>query len=295
MLFEHENIVIGSDLRALLFALVNEYPVFYTKPRVPHLFEFLDLKLNLDFIHIDNQPQSLRSFKNDFKFGQKKILLWEKLNFLLSMRGFVPISDMCDIMRYDGETLSCSSEYKKLCEVRFDKCFYFGDNGVHKLITKRKKQNVRYKVFDRIGFHTGGKHDIEYIKTNDDFVREVWFYSSDRICGNTGVKDACALSILSYDELNSNPYTQTMTSFKLCSILKNNGIMGKPSGYRRDGTPRYRNHKTSYIDRHVYPIDAPQWEETSKIKKINLSLSELVDIASQSDLSSYSYLNGTKL
>ena len=143
--------------------------------------------------------------------------------------------------------------------------FYFGDNGVHKLITKRKKQNVRYKVFDRIGFHTGGKHDIEYIKTNDDFVREVWFYSSDRICGNTGVKDACALSILSYDELNSNPYTQTMTSFKLCSILKNNGIMGKPSGYRRDGTPRYRNHKTSYIDRHVYPIDAPQWEETSKI------------------------------
>ena len=38
------------------------------------------------------------------------------------------------------------------------------------------------------------------INTEDDFVKEIWYYSSDRIDGRTKVKDACAVSHLSEED-----------------------------------------------------------------------------------------------
>ena len=84
MILEYENIVIGSDLQALLFAFANHYPILYTEPRQPHDFEFLDLSWDPNFLHIDNTPKSFQSFgTRSFEFGEKSVLLWEKLMFLL--------------------------------------------------------------------------------------------------------------------------------------------------------------------------------------------------------------------
>jgi hypothetical protein len=294
MLFEYENIVIGSDTRALLYAFINEYPVFYTEPRVPHRFDFLDLNLNTDFLHIDNSPKLRKSFNSDFEFGERELLLWEKLNFLLSVEGLAPLSNLCETIRYDGEKLVCSSEYSKLCEIKFDKCYYFGDNKTYRLVTERKLKNERYRTFDRLGFHKGGKHAIDYAETDDDFVRKVWFYSSDRICGNTGVKDACVLSILTAEQLRDPSYTPTMSAFKLIHLLKQNGMRGKFHEYTKNGTPRYYNFRTSNIDRQVFLMDRPEWDETNNVKKVNQSIEELIVAASEKELSRYRYLNEEK-
>ena len=234
MLFEHENIVIGSSLQALLYGFINQYPVYFADCQKPHQFEFLSSSLDLNVFLIEKQHKL-----NDF--GIQKLVLWEKLYFLLSMRGLLPLSNYCSSIRYDGKHITCSSEYTKLCEVLFDKCYYFGDNKTYKLVKERKIKNARYKVYDRVGFRRGGKHDINFLETDDNFVRKVWFYSSDRICGNTGVKDACVLSTLTDDELRDNSYTQTMTTFKLIDLMKKNGTRGKFSGYTDKGTPRYYN------------------------------------------------------
>jgi hypothetical protein len=295
MLLEHKNIVVGSDLRAMLFAFVNRYPIFYTDPRIPHRFNFLDLNFNIDFLHIDNSIRICKSFESDFEFGEREVLLWEKLNFLLSMEGLVPLSNMCDTIRYNDNTLVCSSEYSKLCEIKFDKCYYFGDNKTYKLVTKRRIRNARYRVMDRISFHRGGKHPIDYVETSDNFVRKVWFYPSDRICGNTGVKDACVFSVLTDEQLNHSDYTQTMTAFKLVDLMKKNGLRGKLNGYTKSGTPRYYNFRTGHIDRQVFLIDTPDWEETSSVKKVNFAIGELINTARNMDLSNYTYLNEYQL
>tara|TARA_Y100000114_G_scaffold64604_1_gene59168 strand:+ start:915 stop:1790 length:876 start_codon:yes stop_codon:yes gene_type:complete len=290
MKFEYESIVIGSNLRALLFAFYNKLPVLFTAVQKPHDFEFLDPSCDTSFLNLDNALKSHESFSKNFDFGEKQVLLWERLYFLLSMEGLIPLSNLCDTIRYTGDSLVCSSEYDKLCEIIFDKCYYFGDNRTYKLITARKKQNARYKVFDRIGFNTGGKHHIDYMESSDDFVSKVWFYSSDRICGNTGVKDACALSILTDEQLNSSSFTQTMTNFKLLDLLKKNGLKGRVYGYNKHGESLHRSFKTHTIRRDKVLIDTPEWDETTNVKKINLSTSELIKLASKSDLSNYSYL-----
>ena len=68
MLFEYENIVIGSDVRALLFAMINEYPIFYTEHRIPHEYEFVDLTLDTSFLLIDNEPTIYKSPLNKYRY-----------------------------------------------------------------------------------------------------------------------------------------------------------------------------------------------------------------------------------
>ncbi len=295
MYYESENIVIGSSINALLYGLITHYPVYYAECRKPHQFEFLNASDNLSLFSIESNSKIYKSFNDDFAFGVSKLLLWEKLYFLLSMEGLLPLSNLCHSIRYDGETLTCSTEYSKLCEIKFDKCYYFGDNRTYKLVKEKEGRNARYKVYDRIAFKIGGKHHIDYFETGDDFVSEVWFYSSDRIFGDTGVKDACVLSILTDDELADSSYTETISRFKMLSIMKENGMRGKPNGYTAKGTPRYYDFKTFGLQRQKIKLDNPDWLESTNIKKINLSTSELIDIVNNTELLEYDYLNGPKL
>jgi hypothetical protein len=295
MILEYENIVIGSDVRALMFAFCNQYPIFYTEPRCPHFFEFLDLSFDLEFLRIDNSPRIYKSFKNDYEFGEHQLKLWEKLSFLLSFEGLAPLSNLCHSMRYNGDSLVCAGEYSKLCEIKFDKCYYFGDNRTYKLVNEKEKPNARFKTYDRIAFTSGGKHDIDYGETGDDFVRQVWFYSSDRICGNTGVKDACVLSILTDEQLRDHPYTETMANFKLVDYMQTSGLYGNVYRYNKNGKALHRNFKTHKISREKYLIDEPEWDETHRIKKIDDSLGVLTEMAAEADLTRYMYLNEPSL
>lgn len=292
MLFEHDNIVVGSSIEALLYGFINDYPVYYAECRKPHEFEFLHNDVTLAPLLIENNDKIYKSIESHNYFGIPKLFLWEKLYFLLSMRGLMPLSNMCDNIRYDGVSLICSNEYSKLCEIKFDNCYYFGDNKTYKLVNERKIKNVRYKTFDRFGFNRGGKHEVDYLETDDNFVRKVWFYSSHRICGNTGVKDACVFSILTDEQLRDNSFTQTMTAFKLIDLMKNNGMRGKFNGYTKTGTPRYYNFRTSHIDRTIFLIDYPEWDETNNVKKVNLPINDMIALINEKDLSEYKYLNG---
>tara|TARA_Y100000592_G_C5460676_1_gene313837 strand:+ start:847 stop:1734 length:888 start_codon:yes stop_codon:yes gene_type:complete len=291
VLLEYENIVIGSCTRALMFAFLNEYPVIYTSCEKPHEYEFLDLTLDTSPFKIENTPTVYRSFSQDFEFGVSEVLLWEKLKFLLSINGLIPLSDFCNNIRYDGEKLRCSSEYSKLCEIKFEKCFYFGDYNLHNLIKERKKENARYKVYDKIAFHSGGKHIYDYLETDEHFVEQAWFYSSDRVHGNTGVKDVCVFSVLTEAELRDPSYTQTMSNFKLLSIMEKHGLRGKIIGYKKNGLPKYRNFKTSHIERRKFLIDYPQWTETHNVRRVDMSLENLMLKINSKDMSEYKYLN----
>ena len=69
-------------------------------------------------------------------------------------------------------------------------------------------------------------YEVDFIHTNDDFVSEIWFYSSDRIDGNTPVRDACAVSKLTESQLIDFDYSETMARFKELKIMKDNGMRG---------------------------------------------------------------------
>ena len=255
MVYEYDRVVIGSDLNAVIYAFAEEVPLLYTSPRPPLRFDFLDSKLDLSFLKLPNKNRTLSTFNTKLSVGSQKRLLWERLLFLLSLRGHLPLSNLCKNMRHIGGTIICSNEYSKIMEIKFKNCVFFGDSNVRGFVQKTKFDLETYLCYDYIAFNSGGKHNVDFIHTDDDFVSEIWFYGSDRIDGNTPVRDACSVSKLTEEQLLDFDYSETMARFKTVKIMKDNGMRGKLNGYTKTGTPRHYDFRTSSIRREIRSLE----------------------------------------
>jgi len=241
-------------LDAVMYAFNNNYPIFFTKAQRPFRFDYLDRDQDLAFLKADfRPPKSLTTFGAQKLIGTPKELLWERLLFLLSLDGKAPLSNLCHTMRYNGDTLVCSNEYSKIFELRFNECSYFGDPLTTGLVTQKSLDENTYLCYDYIAFNKGGKHEIDYINTGDDFVSEIWFYGSDRIDGNTPVRDACAVSTLTEQQLLEFDHSETMARFKTIHEMESRGMKGQfAGGYTTAGNPKHYKFRTISIGRQTH-------------------------------------------
>ena len=246
---EYEEIVIGSNLTAVLYAFNNKLPIFFSIPERPFRFDYLDPTMDLTLINIDNTSHQLVTHRDNIKVGAPKELLWERLLLIISMYGHAPLSTLCTSMRYDRERLVCSNDYGKIAEVQFQKAYYFGDENCSGLITEKTVANPHYICYDWIAFNRGGKHEIDLIETADSFINQIWFYPTDRIDGNSPVKDACLVSTLTQTQLQDFDYSQTMARFKMIAEMRERDMRGPFNGYSPTGHPKYYNFRTSIIGR----------------------------------------------
>ena len=252
-MLKYDKIVIGSSLEALMFAFNNELPIFFSEEQRPFRFDYLDPDIDLSFLKLENSKKILKTFKGDKVVGTPKELLWERLMFILSYYGKVPLANLCKSMRYAGETLVFSDEYSRLMEIGFDHCYYFGDRNCYKLLEQNVLDSDTCICYDWIAFNSGGKHEIDFIETDDEFVSQIWFYSSDRIDGNTPVKDACVISRLTHDQILDFDYSETMARFKTVHEMEKRHMKGKFNGYGPNGKPKHYKFRTTYISRRVEP------------------------------------------
>ncbi len=259
MVYEYSDIVVGSSLEAVIYAFNNRYPIFFSQAERPFRFDYLDPNAELDFLKLGlAAPKSLTTFKDAKVVGEPKELLWERLLFLLSLSGLAPVSDICTSFRYDDGALVCFNEYSKIAEIKYKRKHDF---------TKTLKSN-KLICYDWVAFNSGGKHEIDYIKTNNDFVSEIWFYSSDRICGNTKVKDACAISYIDKSLIDDFDFSETMARFKIVKEMEARGMKGLLSSYGPNGKPKHYNFKTSTIGREKNMYLSPITNrELSRLKK----------------------------
>jgi len=151
--------------------------------------------------------------------------------------------------------ISCHNEYSKIAEIRFDNCYYFGDDNTQGLLQQKVLDNYEYICYDWIAFNKGGKHDIDFFETSDDLVKQVWFYPSDRIDGNTAVKDACIVSSLNSAQLKDFNYSETFARFKLIHELESRGLKGLFNGYDKHGNPKHYKFKTTHMHRKTHVND----------------------------------------
>ena len=106
---------------------------------------------------------------------------------------------------------------------------------------------------------------------------EIWFYSSDRIDGNTGVKDACLVSVLTEKQLSDPDYSETIARFKMEKILDDNGIKGPLNGYTPNGRPKHYRIKTSHIYRDRSLLNEPEYKQVPNIRCPDMTIEELID------------------
>ena len=278
----YEQIVVGSSLRALLFASLHELPVFFTKPDKPKPFELFSPSVDLTSFGLENTLRNWETPEGTTQTGDYKIHLWEHLLFVLGLKGLTPFSDMCYSLRLDNDSLTGYSEYAKLRAVDFDVCHYFDDRARYNLL-RSKQTEKQYEVYDRIAFMRGGKHKYDLIRSDDNFCSSVWFYPTPRVDGRTAIKDACVVSILSEDQLDDFDFSETMARLTALATMKDLGLRGPKNGYQEDGRPRYRSFKTETIDRNKFLSSRPVWIETDTVKAPTISeerlLSQLPQIA----------------
>jgi hypothetical protein len=270
MVLEYSNIVVGSSLNAVLFAFNNKYPLFFESCTRPFRFDYLEPDIKLDFLKLARtNPKSLTMLNDEKSIGIAHEFLWERLLFIMSITGSIPLSDMCRTIRHDTSKITCFNEYSKIAEIRYKKMYNF----------KRDDKKNKFLCRDWIAFNSGGKHNIDLIETSDDFVNQIWFYPSDRICGNTKVKDACAVSVVDKERIDDFEFSQTMARFKVVKDMKDRGMKGLLSSYGPNGNPKHYDFKTSIISRSLVPYGPvtcyDQYDMLVKVPSFNETLRSL--------------------
>jgi len=244
----HEAVVIGSNLKAVLYAFTNKLPILFTDHQRPFRFEYLERDVDTDCVGVASDTTILSTHEGNIKVGPSAAALWDRLVFIMALTGQVPLSNLCSRMRYDDHSLVCSNDYSKIGEIQFENAYYFGDDNCTGLIEKEVAPAV-YTCYDWIAFNRGGKHEIDLIQTTDDFANQIWFYPSDRIDGNTSVKDACIISHVRATDIDEFDYSQTMARFKMIHEMEERGMRGMFNGYSPTGTPKYYKFRTTIIGR----------------------------------------------
>ena len=245
----HDKIVVGSSLSAALFAFNNRYPLLFSRPEYSFRFDYFPPDTDLSFIGIDSMTRELKTFGEPKVVGIPRRVLWETLIFALSVDGLCPLSDLCYSMRQLGGRLTCASEYFKIAKFQFKECFYFGDDNAEGFVREKDNAPKKYVCYDWIAINKGGKIAQDYFDTSDDFVKEVWLYSSDRIDGDTGVKDACVVSHLTQQQLKDFDYSETMARFKMLAEMEKRGIKGPQNGFTTAGNPKHYKIRATHMRR----------------------------------------------
>jgi len=226
----HKNIVIGHSVEALLHAYVNNYPIILNLYQQPSAFDYFDSSVDFSTIGLDPLVIDLNSVGGIKTFGHSKLDVWQHLSFCLSLAGLLLISDKISSLRVEDNTLKAFVGKAKRIKFSFDKLHIFDSENIEGIESKKPEQQI-YRVQDWINVRSSGKHEYDYLFSEDDFVKEVFFFPSDRIDGNhTDKKDLVAISYLTEQRLSDIIHSDTYVRFFVKQKMQDLGIRGMKNG-----------------------------------------------------------------
>lgn len=228
------NLVIGGTLAALEFAFREGFPVFYDKLEIP--------------FHLEQTKDGL---------NKKDVI--QNYAFLLSMAGLNLSSPFVSEYRIDNQSLFLSGKIPWKIEYQFENVYDF---------RKQDKDKI-YKVIDYINVRSCGNHDTREIKMQDNFVKEIYFYPSQRMNSSKNfslsthnyekiTKDAMVVSYLTKKQIEEDEYSQIYSRLRLKEIMKEVGILGKKCGTRPNGTIKRNAIKLEFDRREISEIEEVQ-------------------------------------
>lgn len=227
-----ENLVLGGNLEALEFAFREGFPVFYEKLEIP--------------FHLEQTKEGLN--KKDVIENYAFILAIAGLNYYTSLNNEYRISK-------NKLFISGNKPWKK--EIEFV--------NLHDFRNKYESSTV-YKVVDYINVRSCGPHDIKQLVTNDKFVKEIYFYPSQRMNASknfslsthdyeTVQKDVMVVSYLKGSQIEKESFSPIYSRLKLKELMMDVGIKGKKSGFYPSGKQKYNSVKLEFFKREINEIE----------------------------------------
>ena len=215
-IYEKDIIVIGGNLEAFLYAYVHELPTIYVEKKIPFRFDQIEHK-NLRYIGLD--PNQIYESSE----------LWARLNFFLGLSGLLPMSSNATSIRIVDNELSVITKHSRNIKFNFNKLVVFDDEKVFGLLQVKRRITKKSRVFDWVNVRSGCSHDILYLHSDAEFVKDIIFYPTDR-SDNRSLKDLVAISHLTNEQINDFNYSDTMAKFKIIEMMKEAGIKGARNG-----------------------------------------------------------------
>jgi len=189
-------ITIGASLEALKFAYHNKTKLVCIAPEPPFIFE--------------------ASYKKE---------MWNLLYMKLSLEGSLIGGDSVVSVLVKEDILTVACKYNIINKVPYDALYVFEDKDIHGLPSiKKKNQNI--KVIDILKPNSMSSPHLNYIKTNDELVNEIYIHK-DNQCAPIEIY---VLSSLVEKQLFEFDYSDTVVKFKTEDILKKNNFTGRRNG-----------------------------------------------------------------
>ncbi len=265
--YEFDEVVIGNSLAALTYSYFNSVPLIYNEESKPQFFEFFDSDFELDKLHLEADNYELRGLESTKVVGHPKLKVWEHLMFVLSLSGHIPLSNKVSTIRIeDDNMLKITTKKFRVIRVKFKKLRIFDSKSIDGLSIP-EKQIFNFKVIDWVDVKSGMKHDYDYFETDNDFVKEVYFYPSTRFAGSKDRKDLVSVSYLKKYQLENFENSDTYVKFKILKLMKAAGIRGARNGRDFNNPNKYKYYavKIDPKKREVEKIERDFYENTESM------------------------------
>jgi hypothetical protein len=222
----YDQVVFGSDIRALMYAYLNQMPLFYSSINKPKPFEFFDPSFS--FSGIDNINKVFLK-EEETNFGMKKADLWERISLVHGYDGLMPLANNVSSARIEDDLLKITTKNSRLIRIRFNHMFLFDEN-VEGLPQDIKICNEGI-VYDYFKFDSLHEYKKMLIQTDEDFVNQIW------IDGNQGV-------VITKTEDLLSDIPDYAIRFRILELAKEYGIKGRQNGiyhYKKElKIPRFK-------------------------------------------------------
>ena len=293
-----DHLVIGSGLAAIVYAYLNDALYINNDPEYsPFLFDYFDPEFPLEAFGIEPASRVLKTDLKDRTVGHPKVDLWQRISFVLSLGGNAPFGDKVASLRINPEekTARIITTGNAALEYEYNNAVIFNPENIHGIVPVPNDREEIFRVEDWFDVRTGGKHQYDYVLTEDEFINEIYFYPSPRMSTqNSKIKDLVAVSYATREQLNNIDYSDVAARFKILSILKGMGRRGARNGRDPKNPDLYKYYaiKIEARRREVFPKTKQVYKDMNGIRFDTRSAEEIILCHSLKENKPYNVLKG---
>jgi len=270
-IYEYDEVAVGGNLAAIFYSYMNQCPVFFKERKVIFSHEYFEKDFPLKNIFLKNKEQKLQTPAGELEVGDKKLQVYNRLLFILSLSGLIPFSNKIEKIRLEEENLLRVVTKAKSATVKYKKLRIFDAQDVEGL-TQNKVMHNKKLIYDKFKIKTAA-HNLNFIKTEDDFVSEIIFLNNDEIL---------VISRLHENEIQECDFSLIVMKYKIRAALSNAGIQKRKT---------QKEVIIDYLGRDVYNCDYIKYKKEKNILIDKRKIEEICqDIPPHISLKMHSHL-----
>ena len=229
----YNNLNIGRTLTCLLHSFKTETACILTEPTPPFKFDEYVSGYDFSFLGIeDSNPHQV----------------WDRLCFLLSMSGLLLFPNSISTARQNQDVVEIVTNNNQKIIIQSENIRRFDES-----------ETGWYYIYDYFHWRSGSRHEFDQIEDIDDnFIKKIIFYSSERANVSSAVKDLVGISFLNEKEIDNIETSSVYSRLKILSMMKEKGIKGRTTGYNSRGIATHISPVIEFNKRIIKPHFKPE-------------------------------------